>query len=438
MSRFRCLLLAALCLLAALPVQADPGDDALLKAMYRLQILGDSAGAVPFFERALTLTKKAETRELATYHLADALSRRFSVHGVQRLEALLSGSPKDEHLQECLRRARSFLLGGHADVLIEAKEAVRKLPADTDYVQDKLDHIIVPKISFEEATMETVFKYLKQRSRELDPDGEGVNFLFMVYQRTPLVTLDFDNIPLGEVVGYLARMAGLEMRVERYSVVIGSSQAISPFHTRYYPVHAGSLERFRAHEGDLSGAFQELGLPWREGASIVIDEATSKMIVTHDLWGLKAIEKLLVELDHTPVTIQASFDLIEVLDSDFVADTPFGVVHPAALSQLPASAKRALLRRSLTATSGSEASLLDREAAIEATVKPALGTDGYSIALSFTWQDEVGSLSTTTMIWDGEEQLIQLRRASGHDKARFLQVGAQLTNRAGMPIRTPY
>jgi len=49
--------------------------------------------------------------------------------------------------------------------------------ADTRKIQRKLDEIIIPRIDFEEATIPQVIAFLQKRSKQLDPDGEGVNII---------------------------------------------------------------------------------------------------------------------------------------------------------------------------------------------------------------------------------------------------------------------
>ncbi|MFA5204915.1 MAG: hypothetical protein WC708_10990 [Lentisphaeria bacterium] len=47
-------------------------------------------------------------------------------------------------------------------------------------IRAKLQNIIVPKVEFEEASVAQVVAFLKKRSQELDPDGEGVNIILQL------------------------------------------------------------------------------------------------------------------------------------------------------------------------------------------------------------------------------------------------------------------
>ena len=47
-------------------------------------------------------------------------------------------------------------------------------------IRAKLDNIIIPEVSFEDAKIGEVIDFLKKRSVELDPDGEGVNIMLQL------------------------------------------------------------------------------------------------------------------------------------------------------------------------------------------------------------------------------------------------------------------
>ena len=51
-------------------------------------------------------------------------------------------------------------------------------PDDTDSINKKLKDIILPRIDFEEATIHQVIRYLRDKSRELDPEGKGVSIVY--------------------------------------------------------------------------------------------------------------------------------------------------------------------------------------------------------------------------------------------------------------------
>ncbi len=147
------------------------------------------------------------------------------------------------------------------------KKSIEKI--DTlEKINFKLENIIIPRIEFEEATIQTVVGFLKERSKALDPEGEGVNIYLSVdagksTTTTPdapvveeddgfgddddfgdddfgdedmgadmgedlggsapsgrLITMNFDKIPLGEAIKYICDGATLKWRVEPHVVLI--------------------------------------------------------------------------------------------------------------------------------------------------------------------------------------------------------------------------
>ncbi len=69
-----------------------------------------------------------------------------------------------------------------------------------------------------------MIQFLQQKSIELDPEKKGLNFVLKAPgQPTPdthLITLSLREVPLSEVVRYVAELAGLKLRFEENAVVL--------------------------------------------------------------------------------------------------------------------------------------------------------------------------------------------------------------------------
>jgi len=209
--------------------------------------------------------------------------------------------------------------------------AVKKREGETSGIQAKLLNIKLDKIEFEEATIAQVVAFLKKRSQDLDPDGEGVNIILQLEGKgvvgggeispegKPLtepgvppvgaggwgeapppgapgaggvptvgpapatsfpnaagertVTMSMNNIPLGEVIRYVCMGAGLKYRVEPSAVIIADkSFPLDDLETRFYSVEAGVFETVRTK---TSGAGFRTGTGEEEPAEAVTDEKTS-------------------------------------------------------------------------------------------------------------------------------------------------------------------
>ena len=85
----------------------------------------------------------------------------------------------------------------------------------------KLNSIIIDQVEFEDSEPINILKFLRQRSKDLDPEKKGVNFVFKdLEQHKTLVTLKLSNLPLSEVIKYVCLSGDLIYKVEDFAVVI--------------------------------------------------------------------------------------------------------------------------------------------------------------------------------------------------------------------------
>jgi Ca-activated chloride channel family protein len=87
-----------------------------------------------------------------------------------------------------------------------------------------LGTIVVPHVEFEETSLREAVDVLRRRSRELDPDGRGVDIAMAPAGNsdaweTP-VTFSMDNVPVGDVLRYLALATGATLRVDGETVEV--------------------------------------------------------------------------------------------------------------------------------------------------------------------------------------------------------------------------
>ncbi len=264
-------------------------------------------------------------------------------------------------LQQQLRRVQTEapnVLGGRSFRNFAQQQTVQ----GSDDLRKKLDSIIIRKISFEETPVSTVFEYLKNRSRALDPDGIGVNFLSILHPssgqtteqtapalsiaedpfavehddllaenpnvddapdaggyREPTITMDFDNIPLGEAYRYVCEQAGLRYEVaEDGIVVLGPNVKRGNLELRFIPIDL-RLFRDRGDDGsiDFRKFFEDKGITFPvmvsgDKASISYDHGTSKLIVRNTPKNLRLIERILSEVNSIPPQGQVAATLSDV------------------------------------------------------------------------------------------------------------------------------
>lgn len=96
----------------------------------------------------------------------------------------------------------------------------------------KLKTIILPSVVFTNATIEEAVDFLRIKSRDLDlssAQAKGVNILLRTGDKpAPTFSLDLREVPLGDAIRYVAELAGLEMRVEPYAILVAPKASTTP------------------------------------------------------------------------------------------------------------------------------------------------------------------------------------------------------------------
>lgn len=120
-------------------------------------------------------------------------------------------------------------------------------------IANKLRTIIIDKVNFEKLDIASVIQFLQQKSKELDPDHQGVNFVLRLtteQTQTPdqnpagaapgappaapaapatatsihrEVSITLTDVPLSEVLGYITQQTNLQATIEDYAVYLRPS-----------------------------------------------------------------------------------------------------------------------------------------------------------------------------------------------------------------------
>lgn len=203
----------------------------------------------------------------------------------------------------------------------EGRGGTRIVKPEESTLMRKLEEFVIPTIDFEDATIQTVVEFLKKKSVELDPEGEGVNIILYEEpsaqgggqqpgaqpadgaaddfgpfggggggggfgeeefggfgepaepaqaqpaaaggggeQMGKRITLTLDRIPLGEAIRYITLAANLKFRVDTNAVLIASKDMVwDEMETRFYSVEAGVLDLGAGGGGGGGGGGAEGG-----------------------------------------------------------------------------------------------------------------------------------------------------------------------------------
>lgn len=86
----------------------------------------------------------------------------------------------------------------------------------------KLDELILPDLAFRRAPLKEIIDYVVEQSRELDPEGVGVNVILKLPEsiQKQEFTLSIRKASVRRVIHLIAAVADLHLRIESYAVVL--------------------------------------------------------------------------------------------------------------------------------------------------------------------------------------------------------------------------
>lgn len=247
-------------------------------------------------------------------------------------------------------------------------------------IQQKLKSIVIPRIDFEDVTVPTAIKYLREQSKQLDPEGVGVN-IFLRLAATPIdktkpaaapaappapgdggppaegapptegapaattevpantqtLNLILSKKTLLEAIHFTCQAAKLKFRVEKYAVVIASEDVpLDDLETKIYPVEQSSLSAIGGGDNPdtLKSHFEQRSINFPDGAKVVYDSRISRLIATNTPENLRKIEQVIAnELSSKDPMVQVQAKFVEISQDDF---KEFGFEYLVSRS-LPAS-----------------------------------------------------------------------------------------------------
>jgi len=249
--------------------------------------------------------------------------------------------------------------------------------SQTEAITAKLNRIIVPHITLQDTTIREAVERLRQMSRSLDtlesdPAKKGVN-IFLKLASAPAatsaaplgdilpppanataapgavapvapaatedtqVTLSLDNVPLYEVLRYLASLSGLKIKIDPVAVsIVPLSDVSNELVTKEYKVPPTFIPKVEAPPADTTGGFgaavvgdqttkrinstqsaqtylASLGVQFPEGASAQYIPAGSKLVVRNTQDNIDFIDTVVdAQLGSAPTQVQIESKFVEI------------------------------------------------------------------------------------------------------------------------------
>jgi general secretion pathway protein D len=239
----------------------------------------------------------------------------------------------------------------------------------TELMLARLNRIIVPRVDFRDAPIQQAISFLREQSRALDTgdQGQGINIVLELPTRSapapaaegeeqavsPVptfsdrITLNLSNVPLFEVLRYVALQAGLKVKVEPFAVsVVPIDRMTDALEVREFKVPPGFIsgtagatedtETF-AGRGAESVATSKLsarqnakdflesqGVEFPTGASARFVPGSSRLVVKNTASQLDFIESLVeAALSEQPTQVEIEAKFVEV-SQDNLKELSFG------------------------------------------------------------------------------------------------------------------
>lgn len=225
----------------------------------------------------------------------------------------------------------------------------------TELMTARLNRIIIPKVNFRDAPIQDAISFLRRESRRLDnaDNGQGINILLELPSAaaaeapaiegeettaaaSPVsdkITLTLSNVPLYEVLRYVALQAGLKVKVEPFAVsVVPLNKMTDTLEVREFKVPPGFISDTAGSDADsatFAGSasnestgpklasranakvfLENQGVEFPTGASARYNPGSSKLIVKNTAANLDFIQSLVegaMAEQPTQVEIEAKF-----------------------------------------------------------------------------------------------------------------------------------
>ena len=306
-------------------------------------------------------------------------------------------------------------------------------PSTASPVLSALTEVFLPDLDFDGVPLVTCLAELVREVRRLVYEDVPLPGLGLITrrsdQRGPVtqrtMTMDMNNVRLGEALRTIAMGAGLACRVSAHSAILAEKDInLGAMTTEYLEADGQTLSALGTEPMKY---LQGFGLEFPAGAALHCDARAGRIVMRNTPDGLGKLAMIVREFAASPTQLVARAILADVHDRQLphVAlsrpsmDAPLGELKQSLrFLMLLFSAREpdvvdVLHHGELITTSAVTASYRagKKDAAarrVELAVTPALQDDGYTGELDVVWRDATREMRTKLMVWDGERILLHL------------------------------
>ena len=212
--------------------------------------------------------------------------------------------------------------------------------AQSEDIVRRLNSVIIDEITMEGLSPERAVAFVRAKAKEADPTGRGFNILLGSKDIEPIpVTLQMSDIPVIDVLQYVAGLMGARYRIETNAVIlvpageedsvyINRSFTVPPDFISTAPSGQAPDNPFEdaADDGGISirrlsaeDFLAENGIAFPEGTFARYNPAQSKLSVRHNFETLQAIEHMvLASKTDTTMMVGVEVKILQITNDEFV------------------------------------------------------------------------------------------------------------------------
>ena len=325
------------------PPALTPGHVERVETVSRQLTLAASQAETGQFDTAL-----ATYEDILRIDPTNSAARR-GMESVERQRALYFTSARDHQRARMLNQVNATWENPPAATNItslfrgdEASQALATTRGGRETIQRKLRELIIAQVDFSEATVGEVMEYLRVRTRDLDPSGKGIDFVNGVPADQPLrpISLNLREVPIEEVLRYVADMAGITYKVEEFAVrlvsltdasadIISRTYRVPPDFISSAPAAAAaptSADPFASSNAASAGPqlrrlgakefLESQGVAFPEGTGASYNPSSSTLIVRNTAKNLELVDMLVEQAyNRSPRQVVVEVKMMEVRDN---------------------------------------------------------------------------------------------------------------------------
>jgi general secretion pathway protein D len=211
------------------------------------------------------------------------------------------------------------------------------------HINQKLRSIIIPSLEFRDASIEDAVAFLNAKSKELDPEKQGINFILRpdVPETAKTFTLSLRNVPMEQALRYISQLAGVKYKVEEFAVLVvrlvdntevllrrqfnvppsffpstAAAPTGAPAPTGVRRVAAPVVTSASAGVAEVKEALESMGVEFPPGSTAVYLPASGILQVQNAQAQLDLIQALVEAQGGQALMVDVSVKLVEITQED--------------------------------------------------------------------------------------------------------------------------